>query len=197
MNSNFTSLPEPLLAGTPRQTNIEFALGIGVADHPGHPSLRKLGNFAIPQWQRDPVWEKARQIAFIEGIFLGLGTGHFVASKADWDNDGPMPLSALLIDGQQRLTALARFHAGDFAVFGQIRFPDLPLRDRRRRFLHVAFPWIEIPGDNEATLKELYRRLNFGGVPHTNSDLARLDPWVGDLRGLVTTPPAAGIRASP
>lgn len=168
-------LPEPLLEGTPHETDIAFALGIDVEHHPGHPSLRKLGNFAIPRWQRDLVWDTARQIAFIEGIFLGLGTGYFVATTADWDRDGPMPLSALLIDGQQRLTALSRFHAGEFAVFGDLSFRDLEVADQRRRFLRVKFAWIEVPGENEATLKELYRRLNFGGVAHTRADLARMD----------------------
>jgi hypothetical protein len=175
MNQKKIQLPGLLLKGTEHETDIEYALGIAASEHHGHPSLRRIGNFAIPVWQRDPVWDVARQIAFVEGVFLGLGTGYFVATEMDWDQSGPTKLSALLIDGQQRLGALSRFYEGDLVVFGNVRYRDLDEVTLRRRFLRVKFPWIGIPAEDETTLKELYRRLNYVSVPHTTADMARLD----------------------
>ena len=57
--------------------------------------------------------------------------------------------------------------AGAFPVFGTTRFADLSLADKRRRFLRVPFPSVELSGTDEATLREIYDRLNFGGTPHT------------------------------
>lgn len=175
MNQKNAHLPGVLLSGTEHETDIEYALGVSASAHHGHPSLRRLGNFAIPTWQRDPVWDDARQIAFVEGVFLGLGTGYFVATEMDWDEKGPTMLSALLIDGQQRMGALSRFYMGDLAVFGGVRYGDLDLVTARRRFLRVKFPWIGVPAEDEVTLKELYRRLNYVSVSHTAADMARLD----------------------
>jgi hypothetical protein len=175
MNLKNPPLPNVLLSGVEHETDIEYALGISASEHHGHPSLRRLGNFAIPVWQRDPVWDDARQIAFVEGVFLGLGTGYYVATEMDWDTNGPTMLSALLIDGQQRMGALSRFYRGDLAVFGGVRYCDFDEVTTRKRFLRVKFPWIGVPAEDEGTLKELYRRLNYLSVPHTEADMARLD----------------------
>ena len=86
------------------------------------------------------------------------------------------PCAGLLLDGQQRLGALRDFAAGDFPVFGTTRFADLSLADRRRRFYRVTFPSIEMGATDEATLREVYDRLNFGGTPHPGEQRANPSP---------------------
>lgn len=132
---------------------------------------RSLLGLVLPAWQRPAVWTREQQVRFVEGIFLGLGTGYYVTTEWDWDDDGVRrPLAGLLLDGQQRLGALRDFAAGEFAVFGCTRFADLSLSDKRRRFYRVSFPSIEMGATEEATLREVYDRLNFGGTPHASNE---------------------------
>lgn len=160
-------LPAPILTGTDRGFDIEHLLAM---DPPGQlrPGERGILGLVLPAWQRPEVWDRRQQIRFVEGIFLGLGTGFYVTTAWDWDSAGArLPLAGLLLDGQQRLGALRDFAAGVFPVFGTTRFADLSLADKRRRFLRVPFPSVELSGTDEATLREIYDRLNFGGTPHT------------------------------
>jgi hypothetical protein len=101
-----------------------------------------------------------------------------VAHGSDWDSNGkPLPMSGWLLDGQQRISAIRDFISGDLGIFEGIRFADLPWAVQRRRFLSVTFPLIEIEYQHsEAVLKEIYERLNFGGMPHTETDRQRLHP---------------------
>lgn len=134
-------------------------------------------NLVLPPWQRPPSWSLDQQVQFIEGIFLGLGTGYYVINGRDYDDQGhDKPMSGWLIDGQQRITAIARFFHGEISIFGGIFFQDLSLADKRRRFNNLIFPCIEMDyTDDEKVLKELYRRLNFSGTPHTEADLELLN----------------------
>ncbi|MDU4254119.1 hypothetical protein ACQCLI_31520 (plasmid) [Pseudomonas nitroreducens] len=78
---------------------------------------------------------------------------------------------------QQRITAIARFISGEIFIFGGIFYRDLSPADKRRRFDNIIFPCIELNyQEDETVLKELYRRLNYGGTPHTQEDLALLKP---------------------
>lgn len=76
-------------------------------------------NLVLPPWQRPPSWNLDQQVQFIEGIFLGLGTGYYVINGRDYDDQGhDKPMSGWLIDGQQRITAIARFFHGEISIFG-------------------------------------------------------------------------------
>lgn len=164
------TLPEPLLSGTHREFQIDMLLESAVPDQL-RPGERALQAFILPPWQRPIVWDEQRKRRFIEGIFLGLGTGYYVAHAKDWDNDGLKPMAGWLLDGQQRISSILDFAQGRLAIFNGIRYDDLDLPTRRRRFLRVVFPCIELDYQpDEARLREVYDRLNFGGVPHTAAD---------------------------
>ncbi|UJJ60627.1 DUF262 domain-containing protein [Rhodanobacter denitrificans] len=166
------SLPSPILTGCGRAFDIEHLLAMAPATHLREGQRNLLG-LVLPAWQRPAVWTRQQQVRFVEGIFLGLGTGYYVTTAWDWERDGArLPLAGLLLDGQQRLGALGAFAAGEFAVFGSTRFADLSLVDKRRRFYRVAFPSIEMEAADEPTLREIYDRLNFGGTPHSDDQRA-------------------------
>lgn len=160
-------LPKPLLTGTVHD------YGIGhLVDMPmpalAVPTDRRLMNITLPPWQRPEEWSEEQKRRFVEGIFLGLGTGYYVVVMSDWDDSGqPKPMSGWLLDGQQRISALRDFLAGELVVFGDVRFPDLSAPDQLR-FKRRPFPCHEVEyTDNEDALIELYDRLNFGGTPHS------------------------------
>ncbi|ALN21825.1 DUF262 domain-containing protein [Ectopseudomonas mendocina] len=168
-------LPSPLLEGCNRQYDIDL-LTRREATKITREGERQLMCWVLPVWQRDPSWSEEQQIRFIEGIFLGLGTGYYVVHGSDWHIDGEVkPMSGWLIDGQQRITAIKKFLDGELAIFDGIRFGDLDRPTQLRRFLRMPFPCIELEyQEDEERLKELYKRLCFGGTPHTAADLARL-----------------------
>lgn len=136
----------------------------------------RVMGFNLPPWQRDAVWEDDQSQCFIESIFLGLGTGHYVVTNLEYDEAGNiLKTSCLLMDGQQRLTAIQRFINNEFSIFGGIYFRDLSRTQVLTRFRQVKFPYVEVSASTpEPVLKEMYRRLNHGGTPHTCDDMARL-----------------------
>lgn len=173
------TLPPPLLNGTHRETCIEHLLeesSVHRADWE-QANERRLFGMVLPPWQRPEVWPVENQRRFIEGVFLGLGAGHHVVNGADfYDGTGePKPMSGWLLDGQQRITAIRDFLDGKFAIFDGIYKDDLAAIDLRRRFLRAKFVRVELEyTDDEQALKELYFRLAFSGVSHTEEDLERL-----------------------
>jgi hypothetical protein len=169
-------LPKPMLDGTQRSYSIS-ALWEGTAAKPSHEDERKILNLVLPRWQRPPSWTEQQQIQFVEGIFLGLGTGFYVINGREYDDAGAdLPMSGWLLDGQQRITAIERFVKDEIRVFTGIRYSDLSIAEQRRRFNNIIFPCIELEyQSDEAILKELYRRLNFSGTAHTSVDLALLN----------------------
>lgn len=169
------TLPEPLLSGTRREVTIDFLLN-GDPIACTREDERNLLTWVLPSWQRPEVWGYERKKAFVEGIFLGLGTGYYVVHEADWNPDGSVkPMSGWLIDGQQRISALRDFLQDKLTVFEGILFSDLDRATQRKRLLNKPFPYVSLEyGQDERALRELYVRLNFGGMPHTLADLRRV-----------------------
>ncbi|WP_137917206.1 DUF262 domain-containing protein [Hydrogenophaga sp. 2FB] len=170
-----SALPEPILSGMRHEAILEFALGQPMGTNDDRE--RSLLAFVLPPWQRPEVWEVDRKRRFIEGIFLGLGTGTYVLHQLDWDSEGkPKPMAGWLIDGQQRMSAIRDFVHGGMTIFDGVSYADLDDATRKRRFLRQVFPYHEIKyTPDEARLKTLYERLNFGGIPHTQADLEHLN----------------------
>lgn len=165
-----TLLPIPILDGVERSYSISM-LWEGTAAVPNIPDERQLLNLVLPPWQREFVWTEAQQRSFVEGIFLGFNPGYYVINGRDYEGGSDRYMSGWLLDGQQRITSIARFVKDEITVFDGIRYSDLSLGEKRRRFDNVIFPCIELEYQvDEALLKELYRRLNFGGTAHTASD---------------------------
>lgn len=116
-------------------------------------------------------------VCFVLSCYLGLYLGTWV--YVEWlrgireDAHGPpiFPKTHMwLIDGQQRLTALDRYFDDAFPVFGHL-WSQLPRLDQRR-LLDRTFPCQKIELDDEDHLREVYDRLNFGGVAYTEDERA-------------------------
>lgn len=163
-------IPPKLLHGGRREYSIGRLLDMTPTDVT-MPAERQLLGLVLPPWQRKEVWTLAQKVRFVEGIFLGLGCGYYVTNGLEWDERGvSAPMSGWLLDGQQRISALRDFIQGGMVVFGDVTFASLD-EPQKRRFLREPFSCHELEyTDNEAVLKELYNRLNFGGTPHTEED---------------------------
>src|SRR3954454_89039 len=78
------------------------------ADYPVDGLVKRLesGDIAVPDFQRQFIWPRARIDRFIESLLLGLPVpGIFLARE-------PETNKLLVIDGQQRLRTLAAFYKG-------------------------------------------------------------------------------------
>lgn len=74
-----------------------------------------------PEYQRGNVWTPDDEVKLIESIFLGADIGKFVLverdfAKVDYDHNG---CCYEMLDGKQRLTALARFYEDRFTYKGK------------------------------------------------------------------------------
>lgn len=165
-------IPAPLL----NCTRCEYTLGRLVEMTPVNetmPGERRLLGLVLPAWQRPEVWTVEQKRRFVEGVFLGLGCGYYVTNGLDFLADGTSaPMSGWLLDGQQRISALRDFLSGELTVFEDVTYASLP-KPKAMRFLRTPFPCFELEyTDDEAALKDLYNRLNFGGTPHTEAQRA-------------------------
>lgn len=125
----------------------------------------------LPEWQREACWTQEQQILLIESIWIGLPIGFYVINRQAEDSNGnPLPLSGVLIDGQQRMHGIEAYLNDKFKVFGAY-WSEVPVI-KQRDFRQTHFPLYETDIWDEAQLRDLYNRLNFGGVAHREDERA-------------------------
>jgi hypothetical protein len=139
-------------------------------DAQGWTGRRVLG-FKLPEWQRQAVWSDAQSARFLESVWRGANIGAYMLNHSMTRDD----VHNVLIDGQQRLRALARYWNGEIAVLGDdgnfYLWTDLVEREHAH-FLRISFPWISTAYDSDAIMREAYDRHNFGGIAHAENERA-------------------------
>lgn len=120
--------------------------------------------FKVPSWQRDVVWTQSQKSALIDSLYVGIGIPTIrINSTMDPQFDG------ILVDGLQRITAIHDYLSGNVAVAGDDgvsrTWSDLKEWDQKK-FLRISIPITYENIEDETSLIELYRRLNFGGTVH-------------------------------
>ncbi|GLO12116.1 hypothetical protein PPUJ20028_06970 [Pseudomonas putida] len=135
----------------------------------GHP---------LAPWQRPAVWIDEQKVRFITSIWMGADLGSYLVNEwyAYADRTGAFAInSEVLLDGQQRLTALEGYLLGEFGVpdaLGQVRFWSELGNAERRRFLNMPFAQARVHSDDETALRQAYDLRAFGGTPHTEDQRA-------------------------
>lgn len=125
----------------------------------------------VPEYQRDLVWEEARQSKFIESLLIGLPIPYLFV--ADVGNENEELAGRLeIVDGTQRIRTLARFLGDELQLEGLTKLPvlnglkysDLP-PSRQRRFGRITLRLIELTEKaNEETRRDMFDRINTGPV---------------------------------
>lgn len=133
---------------------------------------RRILGYRLPEWQRPARWDDPRASRYIESIYLGANVGHYMLNatqEAEFDQ--------ILLDGQQRLSAVERYVRGELAVPGEDgvpRFwPDLS-EPEQAAFYRIALPCIDTSYADWNLLREAYDRHNFSGTPHEPSAAATI-----------------------
>ncbi|HYW19048.1 MAG TPA: DUF262 domain-containing protein [Nodularia sp. (in: cyanobacteria)] len=160
-----------------------------------------INELYIPDYQREMIWEEARQSKFIESIMLGLPIPYiFVADLPPKDDDDIEDLGRLeIVDGTQRIRTLDRFLKNELKLRGleklkklnNFKFSDLPLA-RQRRFNRASLRMIVLTDKaDEETRRDLFERINTGSVELNDMEKRRgisPGPFVDLLEELAKDP---------
>ena len=142
-------------------------------------------DIVIPDWQRQYVWTFKQASSFIESLLLGLPIpGIFL---------GRYPSGQLyVIDGQQRLRTLQFFYSGKFSIshpsprsrpfklegvherfegFSFLELADPVRRDLNNSLIHATVVRQEAPADDDTSMYQIFKRLNFGGNKVTPQEI--------------------------
>lgn len=164
-------LPAPIIRFSSGSRPLEMLIcgGKEKRDYPW--ADRFIGDWPLPTWQRGLVWTIAQKVAFIESVFIGYDLGSVMINSLDWLEDNTSrPMSEIVIDGQQRLSALIGFVGNEFAVNG-LYWKELT-RLEQRTFREREIGIKTVTCYDEDKLKVVYNHLNFSGVRHQMSEKA-------------------------
>ncbi|MDF8363356.1 MULTISPECIES: DUF262 domain-containing protein [Achromobacter] len=141
---------------------------------------RFVMGFPLPAWQRPAVWTLDQKRRFIQSIWAGVDIGSYMVNDL-WefvesrDAETFRQHSEILLDGQQRLSAIQDYVLDEFAIpdaAGVLRlWSDLP-KIERNRFCMTHFACATIRSWDEQQLKLAYNLRAFGGTAHTEDQRA-------------------------
>lgn len=133
------------------------------------------GQIVIPDFQRNYVWNQTQASRLIESFLLGLPVPQVFLYR---DRSDP---ELTVIDGQQRLGAIARFYEGRFRLRGVnslwngrayeelIEYDREILDDATLRAIIIR----QIRPDAYSSAYQIFHRLNTGGTPLNDMEIRR------------------------
>lgn len=140
-------------------------------------ATRFVLGYPLPSWQRQLCWSLDQKTRFINSLWLDVDVGSYLVNEYfEFTDDGALrEFSEILLDGQQRLTALQEYVLNVFPVTdanGVTCFwKELGISERRL-FGNKAFNMTKVNSSDEAVLREIYDLRSFGGVRHTEDERA-------------------------
>ncbi len=124
-----------------------------------------------PDFQRGHVWDRTKQIAFVEFVLRGGKSSQTILFNAPgWNgrgNAGPMQL----VDGKQRLQAVRRFLDNEIPIFGGSFHRDFT-DTTRSTLINFVFEVNDL--QTRAEVLQWYLDLNTGGVVHTSEEIEKV-----------------------
>lgn len=175
-SKNMKKMPKPIDYGK-HSSSLIGAIMMNDKDHDpdfdNREGLRTVMGYNLPSWQRGEVWSDEQKVKFIESAWMGLGLGTYTVNVPPFDEDVPHRLDNLLIDGQQRISAIRDYLNDELVVFGA-RWSEVDIPDQRR-FKQTKFACYQTESTDEAYLRNYYDLMNFGGTAHRPEEAASFD----------------------
>lgn len=141
-----------------------------------------------PEFQRGSAWDDSTQTRFMENVLrglvphetnlirfndptLGMINSNYLAADSD------LPDETQCIDGLQRFSSMLRYMRGELFPFGLSK-EVIEASDYGVKAQNLCFTvgWYDF--QYESDLIEFYRDLNWGGVPHSDSELIRINKLI-------------------
>jgi uncharacterized protein with ParB-like and HNH nuclease domain len=136
--------------------------------------VKRLTNntYYVPDFQRQYVWSQTDASKFIESLLLGLPVpGIFLYKESDTTKH-------LVIDGQQRLRSLQKYHEGIFrekkfrltglqSKWNNLSYRELTEDDQGRldqAIVHATIFKQDTPTESMNSVYEVFERINTGGM---------------------------------
>jgi ribosome modulation factor len=120
-----------------------------------------------PDYQRQHVWTREQQVAYVEYVLAGGEVGRNITwNSPDWMRGFQRPTE--LVDGKQRLEAVRSFLRGEFEAYGMTAGPD------DRFDIHCGFKFRVCTMASREDVLRLYLNINAGGTPHTAAEIDRV-----------------------
>lgn len=142
----------------------EHVYGDKTPDRELLPGERAIGNLIIPSFQRQAIWSEKQQVRLIDSLLSGLPIGGIIINRV---NDFKHECCDLLIDGQQRMTAISAFFNNELEVNG-LFFIEMEKKDQLF-FKTTAIPRAISELQTLEECEELYNRIAYGGTEHNRS----------------------------
>lgn len=156
-----------------------------------------------PEYQRGVVWTTTQKKKLVDSVLRGYPIPliylHYIKQEAG----GLINQRYEVIDGQQRITALAEFNDGAFKLFDPVgdakeaRFPDFIKKqpcpwakadwrelpdDFKSKFLDTTLSFVRIETQNENEARDLFVRLQ-AGMPLNSQE--KRDAWPGQFTDFI------------
>lgn len=120
-----------------------------------------------PDYQREHVWTRAQQVAYVEYVLAGGEVGKAITwNSPDWMKSFKRPTE--LVDGKQRIEAVRTFLRGEFPAYG------MTVQEGDRFPLGCRFQFRMCTFETREEVLQLYLNINAGGTPHTAEELDRV-----------------------
>lgn len=132
------------------------------------------GEFYIPPYQREFVWNAARRHNFIESVILGLPIPFMFVADTD---DGRLEI----VDGAQRIQSLEAFLNDDLILeklekltsLNGFRFSDLP-SSQQRKFKNRALRMIVLEDKTTPEIRhEIFKRINTSAMRAKGAEIRK------------------------
>jgi len=123
-----------------------------------------------PKYQRGNVWSQEQKVALIDSIFRNVDIGKFTIIRRRFRED--LEHYYEVLDGKQRITAIAEFFEGRFEYRGK-KFYDLHPLDQIH-FKNYAISYAEIEPLTDEQKYRYFLKLNTTGQPHDEEHLEKV-----------------------
>jgi hypothetical protein len=124
-----------------------------------------------PDFQRGHVWTPQQQTRYVEFIMRGGQSGKdILTNHPNWQTGDPFQGPYVLVDGKQRLAAVLGFLRNQVPAFEHY-FRDYDGSSMRHK---LGFKWHVNDLKTRAEVLQWYLDTNFGGTPHTEEELRRI-----------------------